>query len=69
MRSEHEDCEPGLTLRRLGASVLATANGNPYFCITADDGYRILYADHEEVDDNVETLDSVLELAPAELRR
>ncbi len=67
IREEHEDYEPGITLRRLGCTVLVTANGNPYFCVSEDDGYRILYADHEEIGDNDETLEDVLGAAPEEL--
>lgn len=62
MREEHEHHEPGVTLRRLGGSVLMTADGNPYFCVPQGDGYRILLADHDEIGGGEATLDDILEI-------
>lgn len=64
MRVEHEEMEPSMTVRNAGASVLATANGNPYFVVRKGEGYEIRIVDHDEVSDDND-LDTLLELSGA----
>ncbi|HVJ88931.1 MAG TPA: hypothetical protein VM580_03945 [Labilithrix sp.] len=52
MREEHAGMEPRMTVRNAGSSVLATANGNPYFVVRKGDGYEIRIVDHDEVSED-----------------
>jgi hypothetical protein len=59
MREEHEEMDPSTTVRKVGASVLATANGNPYFVIRKGKGYEIRIVDHEDISEDDELKDLI----------